>query len=553
MITLGVTAMALKASDLNIKRWRYFCSFARWYPDLFLDRIRPEKGGITLTLDQRAMLRSILRFVEVYGVFPRGWGKTFIEVLAGILVCVFYPGIDLGLSAQTKENAASLLVEKYRVILKHWPILSAEFDDKKCRFSKTETLLVLKNGSTYSNLANAQSSKGQRRQRLAIEEAALVDNRLFSDVLLPIVEVSRVCVGSYAISDPEELNQQICFYTTAGFRGSEEYARSVQMVKDMVELRGSIVLGADWRLPCYYGRGSTKAQIIKKRRTMPSVAFAQNYGSEWVGAATGALVNINSLLASRVLEVPEMRAGSEDAEYYIGVDVARSESTSRNQSSAVVIRVRRNEETGLVRNLDLVNLIHISNTLAFSAQALEIKRLQRKYHASMVIVDGNGLGTGLVDELMEHAYDPDTGEDLGCWDTVNTDATPADPNEALPVLFDIRGQSAPQAIIVQFISAVESGMLRLLSKRTEGEYKTEDLESATGEVLAYIETDFLVGEIANLRLKSSGTTLQVEQVVRKINKDRYSALAYCIYYIMTHENNDSEGDGDYYSELMSYV
>jgi hypothetical protein len=50
-----------------------------------------------------------------------------------------------------------------------------------------------------------------------IEESALVDNVTFQDALVPIVEVPRVCVGKYSITDPEELNQQINFFTYSRF------------------------------------------------------------------------------------------------------------------------------------------------------------------------------------------------------------------------------------------------------------------------------------------------------------------------------------------------
>ena len=41
-------------------------------PDLFLDLITPETGGIRLDLDQRVFIRVLVRFASVYGVFPRG-------------------------------------------------------------------------------------------------------------------------------------------------------------------------------------------------------------------------------------------------------------------------------------------------------------------------------------------------------------------------------------------------------------------------------------------------------------------------------------------------
>lgn len=56
----------------DLYKYVEFCSWARWYPDLFLDLIKPETGGINLHSDQRVYLRCIMRFVSMYGVFPRG-------------------------------------------------------------------------------------------------------------------------------------------------------------------------------------------------------------------------------------------------------------------------------------------------------------------------------------------------------------------------------------------------------------------------------------------------------------------------------------------------
>ena len=59
--------------EAHIKQYTELISWARWYPDLFLDLLRPKTGGINLHFDQRLYLRCICRFVSVYGVFPRGW------------------------------------------------------------------------------------------------------------------------------------------------------------------------------------------------------------------------------------------------------------------------------------------------------------------------------------------------------------------------------------------------------------------------------------------------------------------------------------------------
>ena len=112
----------------NLYKYVEFSSWVNWYPDLFLDMITPESGGIKLHADQRIYLRSIVRFVSTYGVFPRGWGKTFDEVLAMYLVGMRFADIELALTAQTKENAAELLKDKTLEIIKYYPKMMLRLD-----------------------------------------------------------------------------------------------------------------------------------------------------------------------------------------------------------------------------------------------------------------------------------------------------------------------------------------------------------------------------------------------------------------------------------------
>lgn len=527
----------IKKNGLNIKNWLYFCSWARWYPDLFLDLIKPEKGGLNLHTDQRVYLRSMLRFVSFYGVFPRGYGKTFDEVLASDLCSIFYPDITISLTAQTKENAAELLKDKHNEIMRFYPLLNNEVI--KANFAKGDAEIKFRSGAILDNLANSQTSKGQRRKRMNIEESELVDNVTFQDALKPIVEVPRVCVGKYSVVDPEELHQQINFFTTAGFKGSDEYQRSVDMVKDMINLKGKLVLGSNFWLACWYGRGSTKSQIFEKKKEMSVVSFSQNYESKWVGAADGALVNINKLIECRSLLNPVLASENSDDEYYLGVDVARSESTSNNQTSVSVVKVIRNKTTNRVKSLNTVNVINISNTMNFSGQAIEVKRLKNKYNAQMVVCDGNGLGSGLVDELLKEATDPETDEYLGCWNTVNTDNEP-ETNDYDLCLFDLKAQGYQTKVVTHFIDAVDSGRLRLLQKKKDSDFSQREMDDYINKVLPYIQTNFAFEEIANLKLKKMPSgSLTVEKTVKKMNKDRFSSLAYAIFYIMEYKNNIS--------------
>lgn len=524
--------------EKNLPKYVDFSSWMIWYPDLFLDLLKPKECGINLCADQRIFLRCATRFFSMYGCFSRGWGKTFDEVAAQFVVAIRYPNIELSLTAQTRENAARLLKDKTAELLRFYPLLENEIE--KMSFTRNDAEVRFKNGARIDALANSQSSKGLRRKRIMIEESVLMDNVTFEDALKPIVEVSRNTCGKLALVNPEELNQQIHFFTTPGWRGSDEYVRSLDMIRNMVDLKGEIVLGSDWMLGCWYGRGSSKSQIIQKKRQMSPIAFDQNYGGRWTGSSSGALVNINKLMRCRSLTTPLFETQKDSDEYYIGVDVARSQNTNNNQSSIVVGKVNRNAATNRITSVDIVNIISVPNVLNFSSQAVLVKQTANRFHAKMVIVDGNGLGSGLIDELLKDSTDPVSREPLGCWDTINTDNQP-ETADAEKCLYDLKAQGVQSRVITVFIDMVESGKLRLLEKRSDSDFSDTDRENYKESIVPFVQTDLMFEEISNLKIKHmQNGALSVEKVVQKLDKDRYSALAYMLWYINEFESKVKE-------------
>ena len=206
--------------------------------------------------------------------------NTFIEILAMYLVCIFYPDIEVSMSAQTKDNASKLLEEKHREIVKFYPLLGNEI--VKSSFVKDSAMVSFISGGLINILANSQTSKGSRRKRLNIEESNLLNNALFEDALEPIVNIPRRTIGKEALISPEEVNGQINFFTTSGFRGSDEFERNLGMIDEMADLKGKIVLGSSWELACEYNRGETKSQILDKKDRLSPIFFSMNYECKWV-------------------------------------------------------------------------------------------------------------------------------------------------------------------------------------------------------------------------------------------------------------------------------
>ena len=525
---ISATEAYVEKNKDNIRNLR---SWALWYPDLFLDLLRPSSGGLRLHMDQRVSMRCDSRFFGYYGCFPRGSSKSLNQILVCIVLCIVYPGIEIAVSAQTKENAIALLTDKVNEALKWYPAIQDEV--RVWKSNKLEAQLIFKNNARMTVLANSQSSKGMRRTRLRIEEAALLKSDVYEDALRPIVAVPRLTIGEYAVVNPEELSGQINFYTTTGFRGSDEFNRVTQMYDDMLELKGDIVLGADWMLPCWYGRTASKAEMLKIKASSSPMAFAMNYMEEWVGVATGALVSINNLLKCRNMLHPCFSAQPED-EIVIGVDVARSEADANNRSAIVVTRIKRNQY-GRPSSIDLINILGVSNALSFEDQALMVKRIKEQYSNAEklnVVVDANGVGAGLVDALLQPTYDSEKDIEYPSWNTMNTDSEPYNPAEAEEILYALKAQGIQSKILSDFVGAVDSGVLRLLEQKQYDLIAAEQDDEYRGRFRPFIETNLLVDEIANLKVEPGVRGIGIRQAVSRVNKDRFSALSYAIYYAM---------------------
>lgn len=539
------------ALQKNLYKWVEFIAWARFYPDLFYDLITPETGAkIRLGPDQRIILRCLCRFKSTYCVLPRGSGKTLISLMAAFHACIFYPSIQVSLTAQTKENAAKLIKDKYEELLSAFPLLRNEIYNAKMSNDSTE--IEFHNGSKLSSLANAQSSKGAHVQRGIVDEDNLTDEETYLDVLEPIfTTVPRRTVGKKCLVDPNEQNGSISQLTSSGYRGSSAFYRCLRHFDNMIHLKGEICIGSSWELPCFFGRGSTKSQIMKKKDESTVTAFDMNYNAVWTGVSDSALVNISRLLGCRTLSFPDLK-GDDYHEYVLGVDVARSDNANNNQTSIAILKIIRRKD-GRIKEVQVPNIVTISSTIDFEAQSIEIKRIKNRYDASFIVIDDNGLGKGIGDSLVKEQIDPLTGESLGCYDTLNSERIP-EVSGSPKIVFCYMAQKYDNESIPVFMDAVDTGKLRLLEKKEVSSYAVAEKNDNPEKLAPFVQTDFFVEEVSNLKLKHlSNGGLSIEKVVKKINKDRFSSIQYGLWYIMKFMDNKQMDTGDDLEELSKYI
>jgi hypothetical protein len=157
----------------------------------------------------------------------------------------------------------------------------------------------------------------------------------------------------------------------------------------------AVVLGSDgsWLRP-QWGERFSLDELRGIRAGMSSIAWSREYMLEAVGE--GARMFPLTLLKKATEVGLEHRPVLEDSVFYLGGDVALSDSARADFSAFVVVESRVGEP------LRQVALVHLKG---FPTDALvaEIKRLNGVYRFARILIEENAVGEGLVDICQKDA------------------------------------------------------------------------------------------------------------------------------------------------------
>lgn len=183
---------------------REYIAFWREYPDLFVDFMAGPNSSFKFYFYQRVFLRVAIRHQYTYAVFPRAYSKSFLSVMILMCRCILYPRCKLFVTSGGKEQAAGIIKEKVQEICTLIPAFKKEIDWGRgvTQEGKDYCKYVFKNGSYFDNIAARESSRGKRRHGGLIEECVGVDGEILSSVIIPTMNISRMCMDG--TTQPEE-------------------------------------------------------------------------------------------------------------------------------------------------------------------------------------------------------------------------------------------------------------------------------------------------------------------------------------------------------------
>lgn len=546
---------------------RQYIAFWREYPDIFVDFLQTggdltRKKELNFFFYQRVFLRAAMRYKYVYMVFPRAYSKSFLSIMVLMCRCILYPRSKLFVTSGGKEQAAGIAKEKVQEICQKIPAFEREIDWRrgKTQEGKDYCKYIFKNGSYFDNVAARESSRGKRRHGGLIEECVGVDGTILNEVLIPLMNIDRECMDG-TVQEAETLNKSQIYVTTAGWKNTFPYNKLIQLLIRMVlDPEKAIVMGGTWRIPVLVGLQSKNfVQELKQDGTFNEASFDREYESRWSGTVEDAFFNGEVFDRNRKLQQPEYEASgrSSDRAYYVlSVDVGRK----KCQSVICVFKVTPQSQGPAIKSL--VNMFTMDDE-HFEDQAIKIKKLYYQFKAKTVVIDGNGLGAGLMDYMVKSQVDPETddffpdfgvqNDDDGEYKKYRTDRTEYDAiyeikaNASINTEAHSNAQTQMRAGKVKFLIDERIAKNKLLGTKKGQAMKPEE-RAAYLQPFTY--TSILRDEMLNLREENEGVNIILKQANKSITKDKFSAFEYGLYYIKQEEDSKRKRKKGRFADFM---
>ena len=543
---IGLSEERIKAI---IPAARQYISFWREYPDLFVDFMKGPDNTFNLFFYQRVFMRAAMRHKYVYAVFPRAYSKSFLAVMILMIRCILYPRCKLFVTSGGKEQAAGIMKEKVKEICTLIPAFEKEIDwgRGKSMEGKDYCKYVFKNGSYFDNIAARESSRGKRRHGGLIEECVGVDGTILSEVIIPTMNISRMCMDGTTQPD-ETLNKSQIYVTTAGWKNTYPYEKLIQLlVWQIVQPEKSFIMGGTYRIPILMKLlDKNFIKDLKMDGTFNESSFEREYESKWSGSVEDAFFNSEVFDRNRILNQPEYEASgrsSKSAYYVLSADVGRKGC----DTVVCVFKVTPQPQGAAIKTL--VNIYTFTDE-HFEDQAIKLKKLFYKYNARRLVIDANGLGIGLVDYMIKSQVDPDTADTFPDFGVYNDDElyykkyrTNVTEQDALylvkanaPINTEAHtiARSNLSSGKVKFLIDERVAKQKLLNTKVGQNMKPEE----RAEYLKpFTLTSILKEEMLNLREENEGVNIILKQANRGIRKDKFSAFEYGLYYIKQEEDS----------------
>lgn len=547
-------------------------------------RFAEDYFGVKLKTFQKILVYLCFKYPFFTFLASRGLGKSWLIALIAIIKCILYPGSRVVIASGTKGQAEKIIDNKIKQdFWENYPNIRKEIAD--ITTSQRKTSVTFHNGSIILAVTANDNARGERANLIIVDEHRLIKKEVYEKVIEPFATYLRQpgYLNKPEYTSIKDVPNQIIYMSSAWYKNHWIFNDANDCVNAMVEGKNTRFITA---IPYHLGIKEHIINPLVIKNTMSKsdfdpISFGMEYKCQFFGEASGALLKLsdfdkNRKLTHAYIPRPDFAIAEDITKYgkprpkhfpkqedelrLISIDVSLMPGKENDNTILSFLRLLP-AKNGAYYIKQLVNTIAL-NGLHSDIQAKYIKRWFYDFSADYIVMDTNGNGLSVFDSLAKVSYDEETGQEYPAFSSFNKEeyddrVLDDDPDNVIFAInpnVDVNHNAA-----MRLKGNLERGRLNLLvdvNVALSNLYKGKDSKVLTvdeeAELLQpFVSTTMMINEAISLEIK-----LVKERFIALVEsgtarKDRYSSLAYGIYFASILEEELEEEDGNYNVEIFT--
>lgn len=472
----------------------------------------------------------------------------------------------------TKGQAKLLVDSKIRGFATEFPNLGNEI--KEIKVNSFDAKVIFKNESTITCVTPSDNSRGFRGNVLIVDEFRMVKKEIIDSVLRKFLSANR---RPKFLSKPEydgypmdkfEPNKQI-YMSSAWYRNHWSWDKFASVSSDMLSedkdgnRKKYCAISLPYTVPLYHGiLPLSQVETEMEESDFSQVKWTMEMEGIFWGESENAFFkfdDIDRCMRNTVCFYPDKNIkpknkkndfsmkDKEDGEIRIlSVDVATMSGGDNTVMVCIKLIPTRYGKSGNEKYFYKKEVCYINhiNGMHSELQAIQVKRLKENFNADYVVCDTMGSSISLYEFLVKSTFDKEKSIEYPAWTAFNDDRMDERKQEedALPIIYSVKADAQMNHEMANFLkNDLSTNRISLLLSRDDAGGELSDIVDGYDKLSAlekeqlldpFTETSLLMIELTNLDAKynDKGQVSIVKPPSGKVKKDRYSALAYGIWY-----------------------
>jgi len=563
-----------------------WASFYRSRPDIFAE----EYLGLSLKTFQKILLYCMVHYNYTMFLASRGLGKTYLTALYCVIKCILWPETKIVVAAGQKSQAMKIVTEKIPELIakSKTGMLRREIKGSiRTSMNTDDPNVEFVNGSWIKVTAATQGARSARANILILDEFRMIDPVIYRGVLRRFLAASR---QPGFLEKPEyknkqeylERNQEI-FLSSCWYKFNWSFDRYKVFLNAMLRGKKYFICGLPYQFAIKENL-TNKDQLLDElaEEDMDIVSWTMEMDCLFFGESEKAFFKTDELTQIRKIYKPIYPkpfyetikdkkfkySPKEKGEVRIlSCDLAAI-GTKQNDASVfmlmqllpMVSKRDGNNFKGYERIIPYMETMVGAHT---ELQAIRIRQLFDDLDCDFIVIDRQGNGIGVYDNLCKRLYDKDRGIEYPALNSMNEEKMQERclvPNADQKIYTISATSEFNSEIAVSLRDNIKRNKIKLLVNKNDSYdfiSKIENLSKLSPEMVAKLEapfahTDALVNEMVLLESEINQSTGYIKlKEMSGQRKDRYSAISYSNFYASILEKDlMKESDNNNYEDCF---